>query len=75
MKGVISPNLLTYKSAYVRTETAGILTAGETVCEFHESIMGKILKQKFNAEVALELDVMKFNQLFKERVTGYLKSL
>ena len=75
MASVIRPNLLTYKSAYVRTETAGILTAGETVCEFHESIMGKILKHKFNAEVALELDVMKFNQLFQERVTGYLKSL
>ena len=75
MASVISPNLLTYKSAYVRTETAGILTAGETVCEFNESIMGKILKQKFNAEVALELDVVRFNQLFQERVTGYLRSL
>jgi inosine-uridine nucleoside N-ribohydrolase len=59
----------------VRTETVGSLTAGETVCEFNESIMGKILKLKFNAEVALELDVNKFNQLFQERVTGYLKSL
>ena len=75
MASVISSDILTYQSAYVRTETKGKYTSGETVCEFNQSILGKISNKKPNAKIALGIDVKKFNKLFKERVSGYLKSL
>ena len=75
MASVFKPDMLTFEDAHVRVETQGRYTSGETVCEFNESIFGKVLNLKPNTKVALELDVDKFNQLFNERVLGYLKSL
>jgi len=75
MASLISDDILTYKKAYVRTETSGLHTSGETVCEFNESILGQIMKPKPNTKVALELNVQGFNKIFQERVTSYLKSL
>ena len=67
--------MLTFEDAHVSVETQGRYTSGETVCEFNESIFGKVLNLKPNTKVALKLDVDKFNQLFNERVIDYLKSL
>ena len=75
MASVFNPEILTFEDAHVSVETQGRYTSGETVCEFNESIFGKILNLKPNTKVALELDVKKFNNLFKERVIDYLKNL
>ena len=75
MASVFKPEMLTFEDAHVSVETQGRYTSGETVCEFNESIFGKVLNLKPNTKVALELDVDKFNQLFNERVIDYLKSL
>jgi inosine-uridine nucleoside N-ribohydrolase len=75
MASLIDDDILSYKQAFVRTETSGSLTSGETVCEFNESILGQIMKPKPNTEVALELDVEGFNKIFQHRVVDYLKKL
>jgi len=64
-----------YEDAYVVVETEGHYTAGATVCEFNESIIGRILKREPNTRVALEVDVELFNQIFSERVIEYLRQL
>ncbi|MEC7910136.1 MAG: nucleoside hydrolase [Pseudomonadota bacterium] len=69
------PELVECQSAYVGVETAGNYSTGETVCEFNESIMGKLKKQEPNAQVALNLDVKVFNKIFYERVISFLKTL
>ena len=69
------PELVEYESAYVAIETAGDHSTGETVCEFNQSIMGKIIKPEPNARVALKLDVKAFNKIFNKRVINFLKSL
>ena len=70
-----APELVEFKPAYVAVETAGDYSTGETVCEFNQSIMGRITKPKPNAEIALKLDVQSFNKIFYERVINFLKSL
>ena len=37
--------------------------------------MGKIKKQEPNAQVALDLDVKAFNEIFYDRVISFLKNL
>ena len=70
-----APELVESEPSYVAVETAGDHSTGETVCEFNQSIMGRITKPKPNAEVALKLDVQAFNKIFYERVINFLKSL
>ena len=70
-----APELVEFEPAYVAVETSGDHSTGETVCEFNQSIMGRITKPKPNADVALKLDVQAFNKIFYERVINFLKSL
>ena len=70
-----APELVEFEPAYVAVETVGDYSTGETVCEFNQSIMGRITKPKPNADVALKLDVQAFNKIFYERVINFLKSL
>jgi len=69
------PELVECQQAYVAVETSGDHSTGETICEFNQSIMGRITKPKPNAQVALKLDVQTFNGIFYERVINFLKTL
>lgn len=75
MAAAFIPGIVDYQPAYVVVETEGRYTAGETVCEFNESIMGRILKTEPNTQVALGVDVEGFNRLFNERVIEFLRCL
>ncbi len=75
MAAAFIPGIVSCQPAYVVVETEGRYTTGATVCEFNESIMGRILKTEPNTDVALGVDVDAFNRLFSGRVLEFLGSL
>jgi len=75
MAVAFAPEIVGCKPAYVVVETEGRHTSGQTVCEFGDSLIGRLRNQPVNAEVALTVDVSAFNTLFAERVIAFLRNL
>lgn len=75
MAAMLEPEIVRCRSAYVAVETEGRHTTGATVCEFNESIVGRMRPREPNAEIALEVDVEAFNALFNDRVIEFLRRL
>lgn len=75
MAAAFAPDIIGCRPAYVAVETQGRYTTGETVCEFNESVIGRLRNKSANAEVALTVDIDAFNALFEERVIAFLRNL
>lgn len=63
MAYAIDPSLFTCRDLYVRIETQGQLTRGQTIADLHEQT-----GEAPNATVALHVDAARLTQLWVDRV-------